>query len=164
MEPLTESTIRKSFVNASRSEVAAMNLPAGFADLEWEHLDQLGWRDHKMPQRAYLVLPVDGKAVGVLLRAPELSAPKNRRVMCALCQDVYSEEPVFLYVARRAGQRGRDGNTVGTLIHADFTCSANVRAAVLPNPIHPDPELVIAERISGLRERSGQFMRNVMAR
>ena len=164
MEPLNESIIRKSFVNATRSEVAAMNLPAGLEDLEWENLDQLGWRDSKMPQRAYLVLPVDGKTVGVLLRAPELSAPKNRRVMCALCQDVFSEEEVFLYVARRAGQRGRDGNTVGTLIHADFTCSANVRAAVPPTPIHPDPELVTEERIRGLRERSSQFVRNVMAR
>ncbi len=164
MEPLSESTIRKSFVNATRSEVAAMNLPLGFEQINWDSLDQLGWRDHKMPQRAYLVLPLDGKPVGVLLRAPELSAPKNRRVLCALCQDVFSEEEVFLYVARRAGQRGRDGNTVGTLIHSDFTCSVNVRAAVDPTPIHPDPELVIAGRIAGLRSRTEQFVRNVLAR
>lgn len=164
MDPLTEAAIRKSFVNATRSEVAALNLPQDFDQLNWENLDQLGWRDHKMPQRAYLLLPVDNRLVGVLLRAPELSAPKNRRVLCALCQDVFSEEQVFLYVARRAGQRGRDGNTVGTLIHADFTCSANVRAEVQPNPIHPDPALVVKERIEGLRTRSEQFVRNVMAR
>ena len=162
METLSESTIRKSFVNATRSEVAAMNLPIGFESINWDALDQLGWRDHKMPQRAYLVLPVDGRIRGILLRAPELSAPKNRRVMCALCQDVFSEDEVFLYVARRAGQRGRDGNTVGTLIHADFTCSANVRAEVAPTPIHPDPDLVVAERTRGLQERTEQFARNVL--
>ena len=164
MEPLSESVIRKSFINATRSEVAAMNMPIGFENITWEILDQLGWRDHKMPQRAYLVLPLDGKPVGILLRAPELSAPKNRRVLCALCQDVFSEEEVFLYVARRAGQRGRDGNTVGTLIHADFTCSVNVRAAVPPTPIHPDPDVVIAERIQGLRERTELFVRNILAK
>jgi hypothetical protein len=77
MEQLTDSGIRKSFVNATRSEVSALNLPAGFARLDWDNLDYLGWRDPKMPQRGYLVTPLDGKPVGVLLRAPETSAPGN---------------------------------------------------------------------------------------
>ncbi|MFD1214176.1 FBP domain-containing protein [Arthrobacter sp. GCM10027362] len=164
MEQLTDSAIRKSFINATRSEVSALNLPAGFADLDWDNLDYLGWRDPKMPQRGYLVTPLDGRPMGVLLRAPETSTPGNRRVLCALCQDVHSEEDVYLYVARRAGQPGRDGNTVGTLICADFVCSANVRQEVPATPIHPDPEAVTAGRIAGLRERTALFLHRVLGR
>lgn len=162
MQKLTEKDIRRSFVNSTRSEVAALNLPANFQDLDWDNLDYLGWRDPKMPQRSYLVHPLDGKPTGILLRAPETAAPGNRRVLCALCQDVHSEEDVYLFAARRAGQSGRDGNTVGTLICADFICSENVRAEVPPTPIHPDPAAVIAERIAGLRQRTDLFVRRVL--
>ncbi|NKX52985.1 FBP domain-containing protein [Arthrobacter mobilis] len=164
MEQLTESAIRKSFINATRSEVSALNLPAGFAELDWDNLDYLGWRDPKMPQRGYLVTPLAGRPVGVLLRAPETSTPGNKRVLCALCQDVHSEEDVYLYVARRAGQPGRDGNTVGTLICADFFCSANVRLQVPATPIHPDPEVVTAGRIAGLRQRTALFLQRVLGK
>jgi len=164
MQQLTDSAIRKSFINATRSEVAALNLPSGFAGLDWENLDYLGWREPKMPQRGYLITPLDGKLVGVLLRAPETSAPGNRRVLCALCQDVHSEEDVYLYVARRAGQSGRNGNSVGTLICADFVCSANVRQEVPVTPITPDPAAVTAERIAGLRERTTRFLHRVLGR
>ena len=163
MQPLTESAIRRSFINASRSETAAMNLPQNFETIDWDQLDQLGWRDHKMPKRGYLVAPFEGSLVGVLLRAPDTAAPKNRRVLCALCEDIFSEEEVFLYVARRAGASGRNGNSVGTLIHSEFTCSRNVRAAVDPTPIQPDPEAVIKKRIDGLQFRTGQFIRQVLA-
>ena len=164
MEQLTESAIRKSFINATRSEVSALNLPAGFAELDWDNLDYLGWRDPKMPQRGYLVTPLAGKPVGVVLRAPETSTPGHRRVLCALCQDVHSEEDVYLYVARRAGQPGRDGNTVGTLICVDFLCSANVRLQVPATPIHPDPEVVTAERTAGLRQRTALFLQRVLGK
>ncbi|GAA3290681.1 FBP domain-containing protein [Arthrobacter citreus] len=163
MQPLTESAIRRSFINASRSETAALNLPQNFETLDWDQLDQLGWRDHKMPKRGYLLAPFEGSIVGVLLRAPDTAAPKNRRVMCALCQDVKSKDEVFLYVARRSGASGRNGNSVGTLIHADFICSQSVRAEVEPSPIHPDPEVVIKERIDGLQFRTEQFIRQVLA-
>ena len=162
MQPLTESAIRRSFINASRSETAALNLPQDFESIDWENLDQLGWRDHKMPKRGYLLAPFEGSVVGLLLRAPDTAAPRNRRVLCALCQDIQSEEEVFLFVAKRSGQSGRNGNTVGTLIHADFTCSRNVRAEVKPTPIQPDPEVVLKSRIEGLQSRTEQFIRQVL--
>lgn len=163
MQPLTESEIRRSFINASRSETAALNLPQNFGSLDWDQLDQLGWRDHKMPKRGYLLAPFEGSVVGVLLRAPDTAAPKNRAVLCALCQDIMSKDEVFLFVARRAGASGRNGNSVGTLIHADFLCSQNVRAEVKPTVIHPDPDVVIKERIAGLNYRTEQFIRQVLA-
>jgi FBP C-terminal treble-clef zinc-finger len=164
MQQLTEKEIRRSFVNCTRSEVASLTLPPDFADLDWDNQDYLGWRDPKMPQRGYLVHPLDGRPTGIMLRTPETSAPGNRRVLCALCQDVHSEEDVYLFVARRAGQSGRDGNTVGTLICADFICSSNVRVEPPATPIHPDPSAVVAERIAGLKQRTDLFVSRVLGR
>ena len=50
MLALTEKEIRASFINASVRERTSATLPVGFADLEWDRLDFLGWRDPKLPQ------------------------------------------------------------------------------------------------------------------
>lgn len=51
MQKITAQQIRSSFINASRSEAAKLNLPRNFETIEWETLEFLGWRDEKMPQR-----------------------------------------------------------------------------------------------------------------
>lgn len=185
MQKISPQQIRASFVNASRSETAKLTLPQDFESLEWENLDFLGWRDPKMPLRGYLVLPSDrspgtsssepesgkpdggkpdgGKPIGVLLRAPEGGARKNRSVLCELCRDVFSKEDVLLWVARRAGQPGRDGNTVGTLICADFLCSTNVRKEPPANEINPDPAAVVLRQIGALVDRTAKFVQRVRA-
>ncbi|MBF4994973.1 FBP domain-containing protein [Arthrobacter gandavensis] len=160
MKALTQSAVRKSFINASRSQTAAVNFPADFDAVDWENIDQFGWRDHKMPQRSYLVTELDGKPISILLRAPELVSA-GRKAMCALCEDLEDNDDVYLFVAPKAGASGKNGNSVGTLIHSAFSCSRNVRAEVLPTPIHPDPELVTAERIRKLQERTAQFIQKV---
>lgn len=160
MKALTQAAIRKSFINASRSQTAAVNFPADFDEVDWENTDQYGWRDHKMPQRSYLVTELDGKPVTILLRAPELVSA-GRKAMCALCEDLEDNDDVYLFVAPKAGASGKNGNSVGTLIHSAFSCSRKVRADVLPTPIHPDPELVKAERIRKLAERTAQFIQKV---
>ena len=55
MQPLTEKTIRSSFINASRQEAKKLTLPENFDSLDWDSLDYLGWRDPKMMQRGYLL-------------------------------------------------------------------------------------------------------------
>jgi hypothetical protein len=99
-----------------------------------------------------------------MLRAPEGGAKKNRSVLCELCRDVFSKEDVVLWVAKRAGQSGRDGNTVGTLICADFLCSGYVRKQPPANEINPDPAAVVLRQIDGLRARTAQFLGRVQAR
>lgn len=163
MEKISEKQIRSCFVNASRSEAAKLTLPANFADLDWDALDSLGWRDPKMPMRGYLITRTADRLVGIMLRAPEGGSGKKRRVLCELCRDVYSEEDVYLWVSKRAGQSGRDGNSVGTLICAEFVCSANVRKEPAVNEIEPDPAAVIERQIRGLRERTEKFMARVMS-
>jgi FBP C-terminal treble-clef zinc-finger len=161
VEKISDKQIRSCFVNASRSEAAKLTLPARFASLDWDRLDFLGWRDEKMPQRGYLVSQTGDRLVGLMLRAPDGGSGKNRKVLCDLCRDVFSEEDVYLWVAKRAGQSGRDGNTVGTLICAQFVCSANVRKEPPVSEIEPDPAAVVERQIRGLRERTERFIGRV---
>jgi hypothetical protein len=166
MHALTEKQIRASFVNASRREAMEATLP-DLAELAWEELDYLGWQDRKAPLSAYVVLERDGAATGVLLRAS--AAPPNGRrrpALCAWCQDVASVR-AGLYVARRGGASGRDGNSLGTLICEDFSCSANVRRRPRRGQTDSPPDDVVdalvADRIAGLRERSARFVEQIAA-
>ncbi|SOD98827.1 FBP domain-containing protein [Blastococcus haudaquaticus] len=166
MNSLTEKQIRASLVNASRREAASAVLP-DLAELPWERLDYLGWRDRRAPLTGYVVVELDGDPTGVLLRAsPAPSSGRRRKAMCVWCRDVATVEAT-LYVARRGGASGRAGNTIGTLICEDFTCSRNARrpptSAESGTGIEAVADQVVAERIAGLRERSAQFVRDVAA-
>ena len=161
MQELTAQQIRSSFINASRSEAAKLNLPKNFDTLDWESLDFLGWRDGKMPLRGYLVLPGANRPTGIMLRAPKGGAKKNRSVLCELCRDIFSKDDVLLWVAKRAGQSGRNGNTVGTLICAEFGCCRNVRVEPPVNEINPDLAAVVLRQIAGLADRTAQFLDRV---
>src|SRR4051794_37139564 len=164
MDPLTEKQIRSSFVNCSRREAAQLTLPTdpvGLADLRWDRLDYLGWVDRKAPLRAYVVLTVDDALVGIPLRSPE-GVASRRRAVCAWCEDVYATGDVSMYVARRSGPAGRNGDTVGTLICTGFECSHNVRRKPTIIEAGQDPAGLVLRRIEGLRERSVRFAREVL--
>jgi len=156
MLPITEKTVRLSFLNASRKEVAELALPAGFEAIDWDELDFLGWRDPRIARRAYIVTSAPGDApAAVLLRQAE-AAPRAR-AQCSWCQDVRLPNDVVFYAARRSGQAGRNGNTVGTLVCQDFQCSRNVRQ---PPPLAYegyDVEAARRRRIEELRQRVAAF-------
>jgi len=158
MLSLDETNIRASFVNASRKEVTDLSLPDGFPDLDWERLDYLGWRDRRIARRAYLVIPTgepDGAVVGVVLRQAE-AAPRSR-AQCLWCQDVRLPNDVVFYSAKRAGEAGRKGDTVGTLVCAEFQCSDNVRKALPMAYLGFDVDAAREERIATLRTRAAGF-------
>jgi len=150
-----EKTIRASFVNASRKEVSDLTPPADLAGLDWDTLDYLGWRDPKVAKRAYIVVATDDGPVGILLKQAEAS-PRTR-AQCSWCQDVKLPNDVVLYSARRVGAAGRNGNTVGTLICAEFQCSANVRKLPPSAYLGYDVEAARQARIDVLRERATDF-------
>jgi FBP C-terminal treble-clef zinc-finger len=166
VQPLTEQQVRACFVNASRREAANATLP-DLSAVDWERCDYLGWRDTKAPLSAYVVLEVDGAPVGLLLRGSSPSVGRGRRAaVCAWCTDVV-EDDVTLYVTRRGGASGRQGNTVGTLICTEFRCSDNVRRP-LPRADADAAALaahdqVVARRVDELRERSQRFAREVLS-
>jgi hypothetical protein len=155
MLSLDEKTVRASFVNASRKEVSDLTLPAGFAELDWDRLDYLGWRDPKIGRRAYIVAVVDGAPVGILLR--QTDASPRTRAQCSWCQDVTLPNDVVAFSARRAGPAGRNGDTVGTLICSNFECSVNVRRPAPMAYIGFDVDAAREERIATLRERAASF-------
>ena len=112
MKPLNEIDIRRSIVNASRGEIERMPLP-GLHEVLWEEREYLGWRDHGAPLRGYLVHWVDDRPVGIVLRASGTSMRPGISAMCSFCRTPQPSDQVTLFSAARAGQSGRDGNTVG---------------------------------------------------
>ena len=162
MLPLSEKTLRSSFVNASRKEVSDLTLPPGLDALDWDSLEFLGWRDPKLARRAYVVVPVDDRVVGVVLRQAEASP--RARAQCTWCQDVRLPNDVVFFSAKRAGAAGRNGDTVGTLVCAEFQCSANAHVTPPEAYLGHDVEAARRERIAALRERTAGFARKLADR
>jgi hypothetical protein len=158
MHALTERQIRSCFVNASKGEITKAPTP-DLGAVDWDSLDLLGWTDPKAPQRAYVVVPTEAGPVGLALRTQSSGNPKP--ALCDWCQDPKATDGVVLYAARRSGPRGRDGNTIGAMIHADLSCSTHARRQPTFEERGRDPELFVAQRIEGLRERAARFAERV---
>lgn len=129
MRPLTESDIRRSFVNCTKGEAARLNVPRDLEEQPWDDLDFLGWRDLSTLDRGYLVAERPGGGlVGIALRTnPKSSRGFTTRSMCSVCLTTHTSGGVSLMSARRAGEAGRQGNTVGQYLCGDLVCSLYVR-------------------------------------
>ena len=158
MRALTEKQVRRSLVNCSRGEAEALTLPRTFAETPWEELVVLGWRDPRAPLRGYLVLERDGRPVGVAVRAADTRMSSATPAMCLLCQTARAGSDVSLFTARRTGEAGRNGNTVGTYMCADLACAERVRTEIPPWLHDRNPDEVVAERSAELRERVQGFV------
>lgn len=157
---MTETQILNSFVNASRKEISDISLPLDFESTDWDRLDYFGWRDRKSPRRAYVVVRLDDTPVGVMLRQAEV-VPRTR-AQCSWCQDVNLTNEVVFYGAKRGGQAGRKGDTVGTLICANFGCSANVRKRPPVAYVGFDVDAARDKRMAELRKHAQGFVREVL--
>ncbi|MBC7725260.1 MAG: FBP domain-containing protein [Burkholderiaceae bacterium] len=161
MKPLTADDIRTSMVNATRGEVERMPLP-GLHEVIWESREYLGWRDPRAPLRGYLVHWVGEVPVGIVLRASETPLRPGITAMCSFCRTTQPGDQVRMFSAPRAGQAGRDGNTVGTYICSDLACSHIIRIAPPASPMVPDPAAAVAARADALAERVRSFTAGVM--
>ncbi|MGW6905267.1 FBP domain-containing protein [Streptomyces sp. NPDC054940] len=133
MEPLNEKTIRASFINCSKGEASRISLPRGLAELPWEHLDFLGWRDPGAPDRGYLVAERENGYIGLSMRVPVgLRRSLLRTSICSVCLTMHGGSGVSLFAARRAGVAGREGNTVGQYLCTDLACSLYLRGKRQP--------------------------------
>ncbi|MER6298960.1 FBP domain-containing protein [Kitasatospora sp. NPDC001539] len=126
MKPLTEHEIRSAFVNCSKGEAKRLHVPRDLAEQPWEDLDFLGWRDPQAPDRGYLAAELDGRTVAVALRSSGAASWQARRSICSLCVTTHTGG-VSLLVAPRAGQAGKQGNSVGAYMCSDLACSLYVR-------------------------------------
>ncbi|ETK32358.1 FBP domain-containing protein [Microbispora corallina] len=165
MRPVTEQDIRTSFVNCSKGEAKRLGLPRDLADQPWDDLDFLGWRDPGAPGRAYLVAERDGSLVGLALRATSGTARGfTARSMCSLCLTTHTNGGVALMTARRTGDAGRQGNSVGQYLCTDFACSLYARGkkeAAGASPV--DESLTVEEKVARTRAHLFSFVDKVVA-
>lgn len=159
MRPLTEDDVRSSFVNASPDELRLVALPHDFVLTDWDHLDFLAWRDPRTRSRGYVIVEIDGEPSGVVLRAAE-GTSRGRAAMCNLCHTMQPADQVVMYTARRAGEAGAHGDSVGTYICADLSCHETVRLAA---PLAPNEVRASVDRkIDGTRRRTEAFVGRVL--
>ncbi|NYI06839.1 hypothetical protein FHU37_003782 [Allostreptomyces psammosilenae] len=157
-------------MNCSKGEARRLNLPRGLADLPWEHLDFLGWRDPGAPDRSYLVAEREGGPeaagglVGVTLRMPAgVRKSLMKSNVCAVCVTPHPGTGVLLQTAARAGASGRQGNSVGQYMCADLACSLYVRGRKKPEMGgRPTESLTVEERIRRLRANLDAFLSEVL--
>jgi hypothetical protein len=154
VQPISESTIRSTFLNASQRERNGLTLPS-LETLAWDNLDYLGWRDGKVPSLGYVFVELDDGPVGILLRQSEGST--RSRAQCSWCEDVQLPNDVAMFSAKRSGASGRNGNTVGTLVCAAFECSANVRKRPPMAYLGFDVDAARERRIEALRAHVRAF-------
>lgn len=159
MHALTEPQIRASLINVTQSERRSVTLPTEFADTPWDTLQFYGARDRKLALVGYVIVELDGVATGLLLRQAE-SRPKSR-AQCAWCADVHLPNDVLLFTAKRVGDAGRRGDTVGTLACDRFQCNENARRRPPTAYVGFDVEAARDARITALRENVEAFVRGV---
>ncbi|MEZ0075511.1 FBP domain-containing protein [Planotetraspora sp. GP83] len=164
MKAVSEQEIRASFVNCSKGEAKRLALPRGLADQRWDDLDFLGWRDPGAPDRGYLVTDLGGEVVGLALRVAARQRGHLHRGMCSVCLTTHPGSGVSLMTARRAGQAGRDSNSVGVYVCSDLACSLYVRGMKIPElGGRLEGSLTLEEQIDRTRARLSAFLDKVMA-
>jgi hypothetical protein len=159
MRALTETDVRASFVNADPDELRIMEMPHDFVLTDWDYLDFFAWRDPSVGGRGYILVQHEGAVVGVVVRA---SGPgRGRSGMCNICHTMQPGNQVTLFSARRVGDAGKRGDSVGTYVCADLSCHENVRLAhpLAPNEVRTAGQVDF--RIDGTRRRMERFIARV---
>jgi len=159
MLALTEDQVRAALVNASRDEKERLSVPLAVLMADWDHLDFLAWPDPSTRGRGYMVIERAGIPTGIVLRAA--SGGRSRAAMCDLCHTMQPGNQVALFTARRAGDAGERGDSVGTYMCSDLGCHENVRLAA---PLAPsEMRASVDRRIDGTRHRVESFVESVVS-
>lgn len=164
MKALTERDIRASFVNCSKGEAKRLSVPRDLAERPWDDLDFLGWRDQGAPHLGYLVTEHGDGLVGLALRFPGGQRGFLRKSMCSVCLTTHTGDGVSLTTAAKAGQAGREGNTIGVYVCTDLACSLYVRGK---KPLAPGARihesLTLDEQIERTRDKLSAFVDQLLA-
>jgi hypothetical protein len=164
MRPIVENEIRSCFVNCSKGEAQRLGLPRDLAESPWEDLDFLGWRDPGAPERGYLVAERGDRLVGIALRAASGAGRGfTARSICTICKTTRTGGGVALMSARRTGELGRNGNTVGQYICSDLACSLYARGKKISAGSLLDETLDLDARIARVRKGLDAFLDRITA-
>ena len=161
MQHLTQDQILSAFRSATKSELKRVSFPLDFDEIDFSRLEFFGWRDRKIPRRAYVVVEHDDELVALILTRAEAKSP--RKAMCSWCRDVDITEDAVLYTTRRAGDRGRRGGVIGALVCENFGCSKHARK--LPPAYHKGTDLdaIREAQIAELRRRVTGFVADALS-
>lgn len=159
MQALTEKDVRASFMNADDEELRLIEMPHDFLLVDWDFRDFLAWRDPASSKRGCVLIQNESGVVGIVLRASEPG--RTRSGMCNICHTMQPGNQVALFSARRSGDAGRRGDSIGTYICADLSCHENVRLAhpLAPNEIRAEGQVDL--RLDGTRRRMERFVERV---
>ncbi len=146
-------------INASQRERQNLSLPPDLDELDWDGLGFLAWRDRKFTNLGYVIVELDGAPTGILLR--QADGRTRTRPQCSWCEDIELRNSVVFFSAKRSGEAGRRGDTVGTLVCAGFECAANVRKRPATAYVGFDVEAARQRRIEVLREHVQGFVRDI---
>lgn len=162
MRELTADEIRSGFVNLDPDDAARIPLP-GLHEVLWSEREFLGWQDPSLAGRGYIAFEgldgADGSlgAICLVVRRAEAGLARAVTAMCSLCHSTQPLSQVSLFSAARAGQRGRDGSTVGTYICDDLGCSHKIRMLPSTSPFAAEPGDLLVQRSAGLLTRLRGF-------
>ena len=159
MRALTESDVRAAFINATDDELSMIEMPHDFMLVDWDFRDFLAWRDPASSKRGCVLVQTADGVVGAVLRASD--AGRARSGMCNICHAMQPGNQVAMFSARKAGQAGLRGDSVGTYMCADLSCHENVRLAhpLAPNEIRVEGQVDM--RLDGTRRRMEQFVARI---
>ncbi|MFB7878397.1 FBP domain-containing protein [Nocardia sp. NPDC056064] len=157
MEPVTERDIRASFVNCSKGDAKRLSVPRDLGERPWDDLDFLGWNDPSYAGRCYISVPGEDGLISIALRHETGGSGKTQ--MCTICLTTHSGGGVSLMTAAKAGESGRRGNTVGTLMCTDLACSLyarNKKSPAMGSRYRED--LTAEEKAQRVRENLAAFL------
>lgn len=159
MRSLNETDVREAFVNVDSEDLRLLKLPPDFILIDWDYLDFYAWRDPETPKRGYILVEDEGHLVGVALRST--GPGRVRSGMCNICHTMQPGNQISLFSARRAGEAGRRGDSVGTYMCDDLSCHDNVRLAhpLAPNEVRAPGQVDM--RLDGTRRRIEAFVGRV---
>lgn len=159
MRALTESDVRSCFINATEEELRLIEMPHDFLLVDWYFHDFFAWRDPGSSKRGCILVETDAGLTGIVLRASDPG--RSRNGMCNICHTMQPGNQVALFTARRVGDAGRRGDSIGTYICADLSCHDNVRLAhpLAPNEIRAEGQVDM--KLDGTRRRMEAFAARV---
>ena len=161
VQPVTSDQIRSAFVNCSKGEAKRFSIPTNLDVVAWEDLDFFGWRDPQSTVMGGMALWRGDELVSIALRATTRPA-STKQGMCSLCHTFHSSSDVAFMGAKRAGSRGREGDSVAAAMCADLACSLYARKLKQPRRVQPQETIAIDARVGRLQTNLHAFVDRVL--
>ena len=151
MRPVSESTLRKSFVNCTKGAAQRINTPKEVLNGETEERIFLAWSDPKSPQKAYLVAETSQGVRGLVMTRKKAPTKAGAR-MCQFCLTLHSSTGVSMFSIPTSKSSQDNYGSLGTYICTDLDCTAYVTGKKKPEGIRQmDESLSVEERIERTR-------------